>query len=140
MAMRNFTADELASYGFTDAEVAMYDGDEPMPGQPGVWLVGIESTDRDYARYAEWLRRRDAKDPETAKYWIDPSISKIIVRENLQEFTPSMFNTSHYGEYRNKDGKIIPAVTGASLKGKWRPSASCSTARTLNRAKCSATK
>ena len=60
MAMRNFTAEELASYGFTDDELAIYDGDEPQPGQPAVWLVGIESAKRDFARHEAWLRRCEA--------------------------------------------------------------------------------
>lgn len=57
MSIRNFTADELASYGFTDEELSIYDCDEPQPGMPGVWLVGIESTERDYARYEAWRQR-----------------------------------------------------------------------------------
>ena len=59
MAMRNFTADELASYGFTDAELSMYDSDEPQPGRPCVWLLGIKSTELDYARHETWRRRND---------------------------------------------------------------------------------
>ena len=54
---RKFTVEELDS--FTEEELSIYDGDEPQPGQPGVWLLGIESTDRDFARYEAWRRRND---------------------------------------------------------------------------------
>lgn len=54
---RKFTVEELDS--FTEEELSMYDSDEPQPGMPAVWLIGIESTDRDFARYEAWRRRND---------------------------------------------------------------------------------
>lgn len=75
--MRNLTVEELDS--FTDEELSIYDSDEPQPGQPGVWLPGIESSARDFARYEAW-RRRNAIDRMT-----DFDYDEFLEREKNRE-------------------------------------------------------